>query len=86
MKLVLITAMLAGVVAGNAAPEQQKVDSQPTAEVPDKTAAPPSPLVVRNSDGTFTIRKEPAGNKDARTQKGLVIRPQVVIPIVPAKK
>lgn len=87
MKPVLIAAMLAGFVTGNAADtERQKPESHPIAAVPEKAAAPPAPLVVRNPDGTFTIRKEAAENKDAQTKKGLVIRPQVVIPIVPAKK
>ncbi len=79
--------MLAGVVTGNAAdPAGQNAERQPTAEVPERAAVPPEPLVVRNPDGTFTIRKDPAGNKDSQTKKGLVIPPQVVIPIVPAKK
>jgi hypothetical protein len=42
-------------------------------------------LVTKNPDGTFTIQREPAKgeSKDAKAEKGLVIRPQVVIPIIP---
>jgi hypothetical protein len=42
------------------------------------------PMIIQNSDGTFTIQKEPAnGNsKDAKGEKGLVIPPQVIVPEV----
>ena len=43
----------------------------------------PPPMIVRNPDGTFTIQKGPAKSaNDTKAQKGLVIPPQVVVPIV----
>jgi hypothetical protein len=46
------------------------------------------PLIIHNPDGTLTVQKEPgsAKSEDAE-QKGLMIRPQVVVPTVraPAK-
>jgi hypothetical protein len=41
-------------------------------------------MVIQNPDGTFTVQKEPAneGGKDAKAKKGLVISPQVVVPII----
>lgn len=47
-----------------------------------------TPFIVHNSDGTFTVRKELApGKTESVGQKGLVIPPQVVVPLlrVPAK-
>jgi hypothetical protein len=43
------------------------------------------PMVIRNPDGTFTVQKAPPkeGAEDAKAKKGLVIPPQVVVPIVP---
>jgi hypothetical protein len=51
-------------------------------------ASPRAPLmVIHNPDGTFTVQKVPSREqaKDA-AKKGLVIPPQVVVPIVPAVK
>ena len=49
-----------------------------------------SPMITKNPDGTFTIRKEPAKGqaKDPKVKKGLVIPAQVVVPIflVPEKR
>jgi hypothetical protein len=44
------------------------------------------PMIIHNPDGTFTIQKEPrkAGAKDSKAKNGLVIPPQVVVPIIPA--
>jgi hypothetical protein len=43
------------------------------------------PMIVHNPDGTFTIKKEPATlTNDTKSQKGLVIPAQVVVPIIPA--
>jgi hypothetical protein len=41
------------------------------------------PMVTKNPDGTFTVRKEPSkgGDKDPKAKKGLVIPAQVVVPI-----
>ena len=45
------------------------------------------PMIVHNPDGTFTIQKEPAKSaNDTKAKKGLVIPPQVVVPIIPAPK
>ncbi len=60
--------------------------------LPPKSAAPASaskPLIVENPDGTFTIQKvPPKGNsKNGKAGNGLVIPPQVVMPIFsPAEK
>jgi hypothetical protein len=45
------------------------------------------PMIIQNPDGTFTIQKAPPkdGAKGA-TKKGLVIPPQVVVPIIPARE
>ena len=48
-----------------------------------------SPMIIRNPDGTFTIRKQPPkGTTEADQQQGLTIPPQVVVPFVrlPANK
>ena len=45
------------------------------------------PMIIHNPDGTFTIQKAP--HKDAKVtnpKKGLVIPPQVVVPIIPARE
>ena len=43
------------------------------------------PMIVHNSNGTFTIQKEPAkSTNDTRARKGLVIPPQVVVLITSA--
>jgi hypothetical protein len=41
------------------------------------------PMVTQNPDGTFTVQKEPpnGNSKDAKGTKGLVIPPQVVVPM-----
>jgi hypothetical protein len=46
------------------------------------TAGKP-PMVTKNPDGTFTVRKEPSKGdaKDPKVKKGLVIPAQVVVPI-----
>lgn len=52
------------------------------ASKPDGSAADP-PLIVRNPDGSMTVQKKPAPGGDER-RKGLVIPPQVIVPIAPA--
>jgi hypothetical protein len=44
------------------------------------------PMVTHNPDGTFTVQKEPrkGNSKDAKAKMGLVIPPQVVVPMIPA--
>jgi len=54
--------------------------------VSDAASTDKPPMIVHNPDGTFTIQKEPrkAGAKDSKAKNGLVIPPQVVVPIIPA--
>jgi hypothetical protein len=44
-------------------------------------------MIIQNPDGTFTVQKAPPkeGADDAKAKKGLVIPPQVVVPIIPAR-
>jgi hypothetical protein len=44
------------------------------------------PMITKNPDGTFTVQKEPrnGNSKDAKAKQGLVIPPQVVVPMIPA--
>jgi hypothetical protein len=45
------------------------------------------PMIVHNPDGTFTVQKQPPkSTKDTKAKKGLVIPPQVVVPIIPARE
>ena len=46
------------------------------------------PMVIQNPDGTFTVQKAPPkeGAEDTKAKKGLVIPPQVVVPIIPARE
>ncbi len=47
---------------------------------------PPRPsMVTQNPDGTFTVQKESrnGNSKDAEAKAGLVIPPQVVVPLIP---
>ena len=62
----------------------------PQATKPAGQVASPStpPMIIHNPDGTFTVQKVPPKEhaKEA-AEKGLVIPPQVVVPIVlPAEK
>lgn len=56
--------------------------------VSDSASTDRPPMVIQNADGTITIQKEPpqGDTKDERGEKGLVIPPQVVIPINPTPK
>lgn len=59
----------------------------PQATKPVEKAASPTipPMVVHNPDGTVTIqRASPKASKDRTAKKGLVIPPQVVVPIIAA--
>lgn len=42
-------------------------------------------MINRGPNGTFTIQKKPpnGGSKDSKAGSGLVIPPQVVVPLVP---
>jgi hypothetical protein len=57
-------------------------------DVASADSAGKPPFIVRNSDATFTIQKEPrkGNSKVAKAQKGLEIPPQVVVPIIPTQK
>ncbi len=46
----------------------------------------PKPLIVHNRDGTFTIQKDPPNttSDQSKAKNGLVIPPQVVVPLIPA--
>jgi hypothetical protein len=47
----------------------------------------PPPMIVDNPDGTFTIQKQPPKSaNDTKAKPGLVIPPQVVVPMIPARK
>lgn len=62
-------------------------DPQATKPVGQAASATMPPMIVRNPDGTFTIQK--SSSKDAKQpkeKKGLVIPPQVVVPLVPARE
>lgn len=54
--------------------------------VSDAAPTDKRPMIVHNPDGTFTIQKQPpkAGTNDSTAKKGLVIPPQVVVPLIPA--
>jgi hypothetical protein len=60
-------------------------DSQATKAASGDASTSKPPMIIQNPDGTFTIQKAPPkdGAKGA-AQKGLVIPPQVVVPIIPA--
>jgi hypothetical protein len=62
-------------------------DPQATKPV-GEAASPSNPLmIIHNPDGTFTVQKAPPKEegKDAKAKTGLVIPPQVVVPIIPAR-
>jgi hypothetical protein len=54
----------------------------------DAASANRPPMVIPNPDGTFTVQKAPPkeGAEDTKAKKGLVIPPQVVVPIIPARE
>ena len=53
----------------------------------DAASTDKPPMIIHNPDGTFTVQKVPPKEqaKDA-AKKGLVIPPQVVVPIIPARE
>jgi hypothetical protein len=65
--------------ADNPPPQKPAV----TDTAPASSASKP-PMVIQNSDGTFTVRKEPStrDTKDVKVKKGLVIPAQVVVPVI----
>ena len=70
----------AGAVAAMAADAPPPPKSAEPAVPSSKSAS--TPMIVQNHDGTFTIQKAPP--KDAQINNGLVIPPQVVVPIFSA--
>jgi hypothetical protein len=63
-------------------------DPQATkAVVRDDASTSKPPMVIRNPDGTFTVQKAPPKDATRGTaKKGLVIPPQVVVPIISARE
>jgi hypothetical protein len=78
------------VLAVCASPAAVRGADDPQAAKPVGEAASPSAplMVIHNPDGTFTIQKVPSKEqaKDAKAKTGLVIPPQVVVPIIPARE
>jgi hypothetical protein len=62
-------------------------DPQPTKAVGAAASTSRPPMVIPNPDGTFTVQKLPPKDqvKDA-ARNGLVIPPQVVVPIMPRRE
>ena len=82
----LLSPVLA-VLAACASPAAVMGADDPQATKPVEEAASPSnPLmIIHNPDGTFTVQKAPPKDGAKGTaQKGLVIPPQVVVPIIPS--
>ena len=54
----------------------------------DAASADEPPMIIHNPDGTFTIQKAPPKEaaKDPKAKKGLVIPPQVVVPLIPRRE
>lgn len=91
---VSITSTVAILAAQSACAAVRTVMAADAAPSP-KTAAPDEAstsyagqsMVIHNPDGTFTVQKKglPSGSsKDTALKEGLVIPPQVVVPIVPS--
>jgi hypothetical protein len=78
------------VLAVCASPAVMGADDHQATKAATRDAASTSkpPMVIHNPDGTFTIRKAAPkdGAEDAKAKKGLVIPPQVVVPIIPARE
>jgi hypothetical protein len=62
-------------------------DPKATKAVGDAASTSRPPMIIQNPDGTFTIQKAPPKDGAKGTAKqGLVIPPQVVVPIIPARQ
>jgi hypothetical protein len=61
---------------------------QATKAAGDAASTSKPPMIIRNPDGTFTVQKAPPKEaaKDPNAKKGLVIPPQVVVPLIPARE
>ena len=62
-------------------------DPQATKSVGEAVSPSTPPMIIDNPDGTFTVQKAPSkeASKDPKAKKGLVIPPQVVVPLIPAR-
>jgi hypothetical protein len=67
--------------AGASAATAAAADDAPKSAAP--AGASSKPMIIHNPDGTFTIQKEPPDgtSNDAKAKEGLVIPPQVVVPL-----
>jgi hypothetical protein len=83
----LLSPVLA-VLATCASPAVVMGADDPQATKAIDTASPEKPpFIIQNPDGAFTVQKAPPKDGAKGTaQKGLVIPPQVVVPIIPARK
>jgi hypothetical protein len=63
-----------------------EASSAPKCESDDAAHDTTAPMVVRNSDGTITVRKEASSPVRSGAKDGLTIAPQVVVPLTPPKK
>ena len=63
-------------------------DPQATKAVGGAASTGKPPMIIPNPDGTFTVQKAPPKEaaRDPKAEKGLVIPPQVVVPIIPARE
>jgi len=64
-------------------------DPQATkAVVTDAASTEKPPMIIHNPDGTFTVQKAPPkeGAEGTKAKNGLVIPPQVVVPMIPARE
>jgi hypothetical protein len=83
---ILLSTVLAILAACSLPPAVMGEDGPQAAKPAGQTASPSTPpMIVHNPDGTFTIQKTPPNAPlDPKATKGLVIPPQVVVPIVSA--
>jgi len=62
-------------------------DPQATKAVGDAASTSRPPMIIQNPDGTFTVQKAPPKDGAKGTAKqGLVIPPQVVVPMIPTRE
>ena len=83
----LLSPVLA-ILAACASPAAMGADDPQTKKaVADAASTSPPPMIIQNPDGTFTVQKAPPKDGAKGTaKKGLVIPPQVVVPIIPARQ
>jgi hypothetical protein len=80
--------MLLSVVLGFLTACASQTPPAPKTVESDAASRSKPPLIIHNPDGTFTIQKEPPKGEaeNAKANQGLVIPPQVVVPIAPVPK